>query len=51
MAMHGFPEVFAVSLTENILMYRDNPDAWVKGTDFEAKDVSLCHRCAEAPDY
>jgi hypothetical protein len=37
--VHDFPEVFAVSLAENLSLYRDDPEAWVKGTDFAIQDV------------
>lgn len=38
--IHGFPEVFALSLAENLSVYRDAPEAWVEGTDFAMRDVS-----------
>ncbi|CZR68135.1 uncharacterized protein PAC_18034 [Phialocephala subalpina] len=37
--VHDFPEVFAVTLTENLSLYRDDPEAWVKGTDFAIQDL------------
>ena len=41
LTVHGFPEVFALSLAENLSVYRDDPEAWVEGTDFAMRDVSL----------
>jgi hypothetical protein len=47
MNVHDFPEVFAVTLAENMSLYRDNPDAWVKGTDFALREVSSHFLCRE----
>jgi hypothetical protein len=39
--VHHFPDVFAVALAENLSVYRDDPEAWVDGTDFAIQDVCL----------
>lgn len=38
--LHGFPDVFAVALAENLSLLRDAPNAFVEGTNFALQDVS-----------
>ena len=39
--VHHFPDVFALSLAENLSLYRDAPEAWIEGTDFRIQVVCL----------
>ena len=42
--VHHFPEVVALSLAENLSVYRDDPEAWIEGNDFGIQDV--CSYCS-----
>lgn len=39
--VHNIPDVFALALAEDFSVYRDDPDAWVVGTDVAIQDVRL----------
>lgn len=42
--VHRFPEVTAPALAEDSSVYRDDPEAWIEGTDFGIQDV--CSKCS-----
>lgn len=37
--VHNIPDVFALALAEDFSVYRDDPDAWVVGTDVAIQDL------------
>src|SRR5258708_36243965 len=39
--VYQFPEHLALTLAENLSVYRDNPEAWVEGADYSLRDVCL----------